>query len=213
MKKFASILVALCAICYCAFAQAPTWFCSVPGTKLNYEKKDAKGNSGTQSYQYLITGCKTEGGRTTITYDVYIAGSKASSDCCVWSENGLFHTDATASLGQYGSGMTAKGNAPLLPENPELGKDLGNCSVSIESLMLNCDYTNVRFTSHETVTVPAGTFDCWCLEYDSVATVMGLKAPGRTKQWVAKGIGDVKVVATDKRGRTVSTSELVSVEK
>ena len=42
---------------------------------------------------------------------------------------------------------------------------------------------------------------------------MGLKAQNHTEQWIAKGVGDVKVVTKDKKGRVVSEKELVKLSK
>lgn len=213
MKRLSSILVALCAACVCAFAQAPTWFCSQTGTKLTYEKKDAKGAASGPGFQYIITGCKSEGAKTVVSFDVVVPGLANTTGCSVWTEGGLFHTDAAASLGQFNGELAAEGNSPVLPENPVIGEELAECNVTISSLMLSCDYSKIKFTKQESITVPAGTFDCWCLEYDTTAKVMGLKAQNHTQQWIAKGIGDVKVVVSDKRGRVVSSQELVKIEK
>lgn len=212
MKHIYLTLVALCALCAGTYAQN-TWFCGEAGTKLDYIRKDSKGVVEGGSYQYVIKDKAEAGGRTTITFDVVMPGGITAPGCQVWTEGGLFHTDINASLGQFGEGMTAKGNAPLLPENPEIGADLGNCSVSIDALMLTSEYTKVRFTRHEKISVAAGEFDCWCLEYDTTDKVMGLKAQNHTEQWIAKGVGDVKVVTKDKKGRVVSEKELVKLSK
>ena len=212
MKRLFLTLVALSALCAGAFAQ-DTWFCGDAGTKLDYIRKDAKGVVEGGNYQYVIKDKTVKDGKTTITFDVVMPGMPTAADCKVWTDGNLYHTDVNASLGQFGEGMTAKGNAPLLPENPVIGASLGDCSISIDALMLTSEYTKVVFTKHEKITVAAGEFDCWCLEYDTTDKVMGLKAQNHTEQWIAKGIGDVKVITKDKKGRVVSEKELVKVAK
>lgn len=211
MKRFLISAFALLALCAGAAAQ-DTWFCGEPGTKLSYVKKEAKSGAETK-YDYIIKNKAVADGRTTISFDVVIPGQQGASGCSVWVENGEFHTDASASLGQFGEGISAKGNAPVLPENPVVGMNLKDCSISIDALMLTSEFKKVKFTANEDVTVPAGTFNCWCLEYDVIDTVMGLKARNHVQQWFAKGIGEVKVITKDTGGRVVSEKELVKISK
>jgi hypothetical protein len=206
------ITIALCALCASAAAQE-TWFCEQPGSKLSYVKKDAKGAPEGTIYEYAIKDKKVEDGRVTITYDIAITGMPVTTGCSVWSDHGLFHSDAQAAIGQFGSDIKATGNAPVIPENPSIGDQIADCSIKIESLMLTTEYKKIKFTANGYVTVPAGSFDCWCLEYDVVDTAMGLKAESHVQQWMAKGIGEVKVTTTDKRGRVLSEKVLTKVAK
>ena len=211
MKRILITTFALLALCAGAAAQ-DTWFCGEPGTKLSYVKKEAK--SGAESkYDYNIKEIIVKDGRTTITFDVAIPGQAGSNGCQVWTENGVFHNDVSASLGQQGNGITAKGNTPLLPETPEVGMTLQDCTVVIDALMLTSEYSKVRFYENGDITVPAGTFHCWCLEYDIVDTVMGLKARNHVQQWYAKGVGEVKSVTKDMSGRVVSETSLAQIVK
>ena len=211
MKRILITTIALFALCAGAAAQ-DTWFCGEPGTKLSYVKKEAK--TGAEStYDYVIKDKKVADGRTTISFDVVIPGQPVASGCSVWVENGEFHTDASASLGQFGEGITAKGNAPVLPEAPAVGQALADCSISIDALLLTSEFKKIKFVANEDVTVPAGTFNCWRLEYEVTDSAMGLKARNRVQQWFAKGVGEVKSVTKDMGGRVVSEKELVKISK
>ena len=210
MKKILFAIIALCAFCASAAAQ-DTWFCGNAGSKLSYTKTDAQGNK--TNFDYIIKDKVVDGGRTTISFVVVIPNLQNTPVCSVWSEGGMFHMDASAVLGQFGEGIKVSGNAPVLPESPVAGQSLEDCSINIDALMLTSEYKKVKFTGEEEITVPAGTFKCWCLEYDVVSKVMGLKAENHVQEWVAKGIGDVKVVSKDKRGRVVSNNELVAIAK
>ncbi len=209
MKRILISIVALFALCAGASAQ-DTWFCSVPGTTLTYAIKDAT-NGKVSNFDYVIKVKETSGPRTTITYDVVMPGQKPVKGCKVWTEDGIFHMDASALIGKLGEGANAAGNAPKINEYPKVGMVFADCGISVESLMLSSDYTNIKMTAHENITVPAGTFDCWCLEYDLTDKVMGMKAENHVKQWMAKGVGDVKVVTADKRGRLVSEKVLQKI--
>ena len=62
MRKLILSLVAL-AFCAGAFAQ-DTWFCGTLGAKLNYTRTGA---AQAETYQYVVTGIKQDGDRTTIS--------------------------------------------------------------------------------------------------------------------------------------------------
>ena len=209
MKKTVMIVAALCLACIGAAAQN-TWFAKDAGTKLNYEQKDAAGKTQ-NSFTYTVTSCTTEGGKTVISYDMLVPVLNKTISCNVWSEDGWFHSDAAGSMG---SDLKVTGNVPMMPENPSAGQKLEDCTVSIESLATKAEYTKVAVTKHEDVTTPAGTFDCWCLEYSTSTTMPFIKAVvNNTEQWMAKGVGVVKTVVKDKKGTVQSVTELVSIEK
>jgi hypothetical protein len=79
-------------------------------------------------------------------------------------------------------------------------------------MKLTVDITNRRVSGKETVTTPAGTFDCVVLSYD-FATKMGIKVSGTAKQWLAEGIGMVKQEDYNKKGKRTSWSELTAFSK
>lgn len=210
MKRILITTISLFALCAGAYSQE-MWFCDEPGKVLSYVKTDA--NSGAQStYEYVIKDKTVTDNRTTVIFDVVVPGQAVSSGCSVWAEDGWFYSDASASIGQIGNGSYAKGNSPVLPDAPYVGQVLKDCSISIETLMLTSEYRKIRFTSNSDVTVPAGTFNCWCLDYDVVDTAMGLKARSRVKQWFAKGVGEVKSETRDMNGRLISQKELVEIK-
>lgn len=211
MKRLVLILAALFAICTIAAAQS-TWFAKDAGTKLGYEQKDADGKV-TNSFSYIVTSCEKDGGKTVINYDMIVPILDKPVSAFVWTEGGMFHSDAAGSLGSVGSDIKVSGNAPIIPENPTIGAKLENCSLSVESLATTADYSNIRFTKHEEITTAAGTFDCWCLEFDTATKMAFIKAITKTEQWMAKDVGVVKTVVKDKKGGIQSVTELVSVEK
>ena len=208
MRKLILSLMAL-ALCAGAFAQQGTWFCSKLGAKLSYTRTGA---AQTESYQYVVTGITQAGDKTTITFQTIIPGVDSPRDCQVWTEGGWFHMDLNSVMGQYGDAMGATGNAPLVPEHPTAGQKLADCSVEIPGILTTASFSNVRMSRRETVTVPAGTFDCWVLEYATDSKMAIVKSQSRTETWLAKGVGEVKSVTCDKKGKVISTVELTAVE-
>ena len=211
MKRTLLILAGLCAICAAAAAQS-TWFAKEAGTKLGYEQKDAEGKT-TNSFSYVVTSCEKDGAKTVINYDMIVPILDKPVSTFVWTEGGMFHSDAAASLGSMGSDIKVSGNAPIIPENPVIGAKLENCTLNVESLATTAEYSNIRFTKHEEVTTAAGTFDCWCLEFDTATKMAFIKAITKTEQWMAKDVGVVKTVVKDKKGGIQTVTELASIEK
>jgi len=208
MRKLILSLTSL-VLCAGAFAQQGTWFCGTPGTQLTYTRTSA---AQTESFQYVVTGVSQDGGKTTITFQTLIPGVENPKDCQVWTEGGFFHMDLNSVMGQYGDPLGAKGHAPLVPENPAVGQKLDDCSVEIPGILTTASFSNVRMSRRESVTVPAGTFDCWVLEYATDTKMAIVKSQSRTETWLAKGVGEVKSVTYDKKGKVLSTVELSSVK-
>ena len=67
--------------------------------------------------------------------------------------------------------------------------------------------TNRKVVGEETITTPAGTFDCIVLTYD-YESKMGIKVTGSTKQWFAEGIGLVKQIDLNKKGKETNRTLL-----
>jgi hypothetical protein len=61
----------------------------------------------------------------------------------------------------------------------------------------------------ETITTPAGTFECYIISYE-VKTRMGLNKTNTAKQWIAKGFGLVKQEDYNKKGKVISSSLLTA---
>ena len=216
MKKLALFLCALLAGNFLASAQQ-TWFCSKPGAKLTYVQKDARGkinNNG--GYSYIIRDVDSQGGKTTILFDAIIVGLDGVAQdpvgCKVWSADGYFHTDARASMGQYGEAFSFKGHGPIIPENPSVGEKLDDSTITLEALATTANFTNARMSRHEEITTDAGTFDCWCLEYNVNAKVTIIKTESSAEIWLAKGVGVVRQITRDKKGKVTQTVELSSIE-
>ena len=112
-----------------------------------------------------------------------------------------------------GNDLSVSGHAPIIPENPSVGMKLADCTVVIPGIATTADYSDVRISKHEKISVQAGTFDAWCVEYTTVAKVAFLKNTTTTEQWMAKDVGIVKTVTKDRKGKVQSVAELVKISK
>lgn len=192
-----------------------TWFCDTPGKVLTYKQT----GTANDIFKYHIVESKTEGKKTTITFNVVIESIKGVAQqpvgCDVWTEDGLFHTNAKAMMGQYGPAFSVTGHGPIIPEEPKIGEDLGDSKIVIEALGTTDTFHNVRFTGKEEIETPAGKFNCWVLEYDytsEVNFIMNIKQAGTCKMWMKKGIGVVKNVLNGEDGNPTLVQELIGIE-
>ena len=65
-----------------------------------------------------------------------------------------------------------------------------------------------RIVGTETIQTAAGTFDCFIMEETLTMKAMMMKEVTKTRSWYAYGIGLVKEISYDKKGRLVSTLTL-----
>ena len=119
--------------------------------------------------------------------------------------------------------LSFDGDDPSIPVNPTVGQKLPDeeikVNIDIEGIKakMSIKDTDRRFTGKESVTVPAGTFDAFVFEENSTVKVTVLiisqSEKMKTKDWVVPGMGEVKTVTYDKKGKLVSTTEMISYSK
>jgi len=70
---------------------------------------------------------------------------------------------------------------------------------------------NREVIGKETITTPAGIFDCYVISYNiDLNTNMGMSQSNSAKQWIAEGVGMVKQEDYNKKGEITSSSLLTS---
>jgi len=211
--KNSFLIIALLIGTFTTATAQESWFCDKPGTKLTYVNKNGKKSK--EAYQYIVKDKVSEGNKTTITYDAVIPKMDDPVTCSVWYADGLYHIDAKSAMGQFVEGMDIKGNAPVIPLDPQLNVPLEDCSLSMmqgSALSTSIDYSNIRFTKHEEITVEGGTFDAWCLEYDTNSKIAFVKVSMHVEHWLAKGVGLLKQIVTNKKGKQAESVELQKIE-
>ena len=63
----------------------------------------------------------------------------------------------------------------------------------------------------KSITVPAGTFDCFLIKEEQVTRTVGSRTE-RIETWYAAGIGCIRQAVYDRKGRLDHTQELVSIK-
>lgn len=135
-------------------------------------------------------------------------------------ENGEFYVDMSsmmdpATSATFGADVKVTSTELSYPSNLSVGQTLPDASYSISSatqgvtvLSMTIDVTNRVVEAKETVTVPAGTFECYKITYN-VDTKMLFKISATAAVWMTKGGGMVKTESYDKKGK-LSSSMLLS---
>ena len=119
--------------------------------------------------------------------------------------------------------MNFSGDDPFIPMELKVGQKLQDNEIKVDiniegiKAKMSLKATDRRITGQERVTVPAGAFDAFVLEETSTAkvTVLIISETEKTteKLWVVPGRGEVKTVTYDKKGKLMSTTEMISFKK
>ena len=103
-----------------------------------------------------------------------------------------------------------------LPNDLQVGQSLEDASVNMSINMsgikmnMTIDMVDRKVNAKESITTPAGTFDCFALSYNSEMK-MGMKMSYEIKEWIAEGVGLVKSENYNKKGKLTGYSELTSI--
>ncbi len=106
----------------------------------------------------------------------------------------------------------------ILPNDLSPGQQLPdaevlmNVSMAPINMKMTVKMLNRNVQANETITTPAGTFDCVVITYDH-ETKMGMKISGKAKQWFAEDVGMVKFESYNKKGKLIGSSVLTQFSK
>ncbi len=106
----------------------------------------------------------------------------------------------------------------IIPNDLSVGMALPDATMNMAvdmggiSMKMDVSLTDRKVIGEESVTTPAGTFDCYIISYTSNIK-MGMNRTGTAKQWFAKGVGMVKQEDYNKKGKITSSSELTKFSR
>ncbi len=118
--------------------------------------------------------------------------------------------------------VSITGDKLTYPHNLTAGQKLDDVNCQIKQTMsgsgmtlltVTMNITNRKVEGFETITTPAGTFECVKISYDYDTKVAFVKKQGRSVEYLAKGVGLVKVESFDKKGKKESSQLLTKLEK
>lgn len=107
----------------------------------------------------------------------------------------------------------------MYPAGLSAGQALPDANITISAatggisiLNMAIKITNRKVVGTETVTVPAGTFECLKITYD-VETKMMIKISATAAEYINMGVGNVKTETFDKKGKLAGTTQLTELKK
>lgn len=110
------------------------------------------------------------------------------------------------------------GTNVVIPSNLSVGQSLPDASMKMDidmggiNMAMTVLMTDRTVDGMETVTTPAGSFECYVISYTSNIK-MGMNRTGKAKQWLAKGVGMVKQEDYNKKGKLTGSSLLTAFSK
>lgn len=238
MKKFRVLLPALMMIVAPMMAGAQAFSKDDPiGAEQTFVTTEAAGWVSERA-TYKIIDKQESAGRTTLTLSAK-SSVRAAKDSTpvetnltlkmIYTANSIIipKENFSSAVGELedlfqGKKVTIKfsGDDPATPVDLKVGQKLPDTEVkadiNIEGIKakMSMKSTDRHVTGQERVTVPAGSFDTFVIEETATAkvTVLIISDSEKTteKSWVVPGRGEVKTVSYDKKGKLISTNEMIS---
>ena len=189
--------------------------------KLTYADKDKKGkiNSYTETTATKVTG---DADNCTVTYSMMVMDNKKNPVLkqpmtqTFEVKNGTVTYDPKSLVGQIMEGMqvTVTGTPFQLPSNVKVGDTFGDYTITLNlaGIKTNTEVTGVKAVAEETLDVNGTSIDCVVIENTTVSKVIGIKQTAIQKIWYGHGIGPVKTNMYNKKGKLMTSQELVSIE-
>ena len=181
-------------------------------TTYNVEKVSQEGDIMIAAMNLTFTDAK---GKSVYNndYEISCSGDKVHIDY-----KSLFPAQIMKQYKDMNVEMDITGSDIIIPNLLTIGQELPDANVAIEMKMgikmkMNVNTTNRKVIGEETITTPAGTFNCMIMTETISSKVMGSKNTSTSKAWVAEGVGLVKQETYTKKGTLSSRFKLTKVSK
>lgn len=123
-----------------------------------------------------------------------------------------------AQLQQYeGMEYRITGDDIFFPNTLSVGQSLPDATVTMEvdagmiDITTTISITNRRVEAQESITTPAGTFECYLVTYSNNLKMGALNKTYSCKQWIAKDVGMVQEETRKPNGNLMTKSILQSI--
>jgi len=224
MKTF--ILFLACLYIYNINAQTCNSYISTKaGTSLEYIHYNAKGKVES-SHKTIINDVENNNDELIIkTTNIYYdnkSNETYKTDNDYFCKNGVFYINMNNLFD--GQTMSAYQNMEIslqadnmeLPSTMTAGQKLNDGSATmgisnqgIKIATITVNITNRSVDAFESITTPAGTFDCYKISYDSETKLL-FKVKAKTTEWYAPNIGLIKSETFDGKGKATGSTILNS---
>lgn len=228
MKKIVSTLLGMFVLAGILAQDCPLYYPDALNSQLEYKQYDKKGKLTGSNIQ-KITDFKKTGNGYEVRVDAESFDDKGKSlgtmQLAARCEAGIFYIDMKNLLGaqtmESYKDMTMKieGGNLEMPATMKAGDILksGDMKIAFSNegmtiLNMTINVTNRKVEAVESVTTPAGTFECYKISYD-VATKMMINVKSKATDWYSKGVGLVKSETYSNDGKLLSSNVLESIKK
>lgn len=230
MKPYFLLLAAVCFTVGTTVAQSTCsqYYPLVEGTSLQYTNYDKKGKEEGQM-DYKVTNVNESGDTVSATMVMEISDQKGntfSSDYDITCDGNVVRIDFKSlmneqMLSQMGEmEMDITGTDVELPNNLSVGQELPDSNVNVKMKMggvmnmnMDVETINRKVEKQESVTTPAGTFDCYVIYSETRTKMMMSNQTIPSRVWLAEGVGMVKQESYNKSGKLMGSSVLTQLSK
>ena len=192
-----------------------------------YNKKDKL--EGTTNY--LVSEVNDTNGNTTATMQLTYADAKGKNTfesdygiSCVGDGikidfKSLFPSQMEQQYQDMNVDMDITGNDIQLPNKLSVGQNLEDANINVNMSMsgikmkIAVNTTDRTVAAKESVTTPAGTFDCYVITSNISSKAMMSNIKMSDKLWLSEGVGIVKQESYSKKGKLESRMVLTSFSK
>ena len=202
------------------------YFPSKEGAETEMTQYDAK-NKVTGTVHQKITGKESTAAGVKVNFESESFDKKGKSiskgQFSVKCENGVFYIDMKSMMNGTMAAykdmdvqvktddldMPAKLTAGQTLKDGMLTMDIKSGGMQIMSMKMTI--TNRKVEAVETITTPAGTFECYKIS-SQVDTKMMISVQTKNIEWYAKEVGMVKSETYDKNGKLMGTNVLTKLK-
>ena len=191
----------------------------------NYNKKEKPEGVAT----YKVTNVSTTGDITSATMAIELKDEKGKeiykTDYNFTCTGNMVTIDykslvPSSMFTQYeGMEMDISGTDLELPNDLSVGQQLADANVTIKVSMggikmnTSVDLVNRKVEKQESVTTPAGTFECYVIYSDNMMKAMMVNQTFPSRVWFAEGVGMIKQESYNKAGKSIGTTVLTAYSK
>lgn len=198
------------------------------GVSLTMESYDAKGKVESKTVQTIKNITNLPGGFEMNVHSQNFDPKGApvfEGEYTVKCDNGVTSIDMKRFMGQLdltkyeGMEMKIQSQNIEIPSSLNVGQMLneGNITISFSSngmtvFNMTTRIFNRKVEAQESITTPAGTFQCYKISYDIEVKSM-IKVTTKATEWYAKKVGIVKSESYDKNGKLTGYSLLTDIKQ
>ncbi|MER3373949.1 MAG: hypothetical protein RIM83_04865 [Allomuricauda sp.] len=181
--------------------------------KLNYKVTNVNGSGDNISATMVMDIEDKKGNTYSSEYDIICNGNVVKVDF-----KSLMNEQMLSQMGDVE--MDISGTDVEWPNNLGVGQELPDGNVNVKMKMggmmnmnMNVETINRKVEKKESVTTPAGTFDCFVIYSETKSKMMMANQTYPSRVWLTEGVGMVKQESYNKKGDLMASSVLTQFSK